>query len=746
MTGPDEEFLKLLRSTFKVEAEEHLQAISDGLLAIEKASGADAQPAIERVFRAAHTLKGAARAVDFTAVERLCQFLEDIFTSWKSGQSAPTPEALDTLHQALDAVASALSSEGAGSEKNAIDLSSFERPLHLIQQSIAPAAPKETKSAHPPEPPVVTDKVRAPSDATVRVAVKKLEAQLIQAEEILTAKLAARQRSADFLELCARLGTFRKAWSAVERDVVELRQSSSQSQALRRLLDFFGVSLDALKGIESRATALATLAEHDRDMVGKLVDDLLDESKKLLLLPFATISASFQKVARDLARELQKEIDLTIRGEDVEIDKRILEEVKGPIVHLLRNSIDHGIETPEERTRLGKNSRASINIDVSQIDGNKVQLLVSDDGVGIDTTKVREWAIRHGAVETEELARLDEDGVRQLIFRSGVTTTPIVTQLSGRGLGLAIVQENAEKLGGEVTVESQPGVGTTFRIVVPAIRATFRGILVEAAGQVLVVPTTQVERVGRSSSDEIQTVQGRQTISYEGRAVPLVRLADALNLKSTTRKDLPPEGIPIMVLGSGDNRVAYSVDSIIDEQEVLVKPLRPPLARVRNVAGATVLGAGQIAPILNVADLLASARTSVRAPAAAEADVAVSGKPKSILVAEDSITSRLLLKSILESAGYIVKTAVDGLEAFTLLRAEQFDLVVSDVEMPRLSGFDLTARIRADRTLTNLPVILVTALATREDREHGIDAGANAYIVKGSFDQSDLLEAVRRLI
>jgi two-component system chemotaxis sensor kinase CheA len=253
--------------------------------------------------------------------------------------------------------------------------------------------------------------------------------------------------------------------------------------------------------------------------------------------------------------------------------------------------------------------------------------------------------------------------------------------------------------------------------------------------------------VARARPDDIQTVEGRETISVDGRTVALVRLADALELPPTDRKDTPPGGAPVIVVGSGDHRVAFAVDSVLDEQEVLVKPLRKPLARVRNVAGATVLGSGQVAPILNVADLLKSARKVAGAPVRMAAGAApAQAEIRRILVVEDSITSRMLLKSILESAGYNVKIAVDGMEAFTLLRAEHFDVVVSDVEMPRLNGFDLTARIRADRKLTELPVILVTALATREDRERGIDVGANAYIIKGSFDQSNLLEAVRRLI
>lgn len=754
MSERDAEFLALLRSTFKVEAEEHLQAISAGLLELERVKGADAQRVIERVFRAAHTLKGAARAVDFTEIEMICQLLEDVFASWKKGDSVPSPDALDTMHRSLESISNTLSAPAGqgpvGIQRDAPRVR--EAPLPEVEpfaplpvtEPIVEVAPALNEPVTMPASSL--EKPASPVEVTVRVAAAKLEAQLLQAEELLAAKQTAGQRAADLRELAGRFEAWRNAWASIEPDLRALHQPRAASAPLARLLDFFDWTLETVKSIENSATVLARTADQDRHAIGKLVDDLLDDSKKLLLLPFSTIAGTFAKMVRDLSRDQGKEADLRIQGDDVKVDKRILEEIKDPIIHLLRNSIDHGIESPEERVRKGKPARGLITIAVSQLSSSEVELFVSDDGAGIDVGKVEQAAVRQGVIAAEDAARLSPSDAQRLIFQSDVSTSPIITQVSGRGLGLAIVQEKTDKLGGEVTVDSRPGMGTTFRIVIPATRATFRGVLVQAAGHLLVIPTTQVERVGRTRPEDVQTVQGRATISFEGRAVPLVRLADALELSATAREEDPASGpVPLMVVGNGEQRVAYMVDAVLDEQEVLVKPLRKPLARVRNVAAATVLGSGEVAPILNVADLLKSARRergAQRVPAAAKPAVTT----RSILVAEDSITSRMLLKSILESAGYQVKTAVDGLEAFTLLRAERFDLVVSDVEMPRLNGFDLTSRIRADRKLADLPVVLVTALETREDRERGIDAGANAYIVKASFDQSNLLEAVRRLI
>ncbi len=749
MSTKKDDFLKKLQATFKVEATEHLQAIGACLLELEQTPAPGAQSKIvEAVFRAAHSLKGAARAVDFAEIESLCQSLEDVFAAWKRQESTPSATALDALHRTLDAITAALSaSEAALGARASAARPSFDQPIRR---------PQVPASAEMVPPAQVAEQKTFPSEETVRISVARLDARLLEAEEMLTAKLTTGQRVEDLRELAHRLEAWRNDCAAVEAEARAFRQVIDRpapgcadqplSPGLARLLEFLDRNLDHLKSLESKVAALTRTAEQDRHVIGKLVDDLLEDSKKLLLLPFDTISASFPKLVRDLCRDQGKDASLVIRGEEVEIDKRILEEMKDPLIHLLRNCVDHGIEPPDERTRRDKPSRGTITLAVTQVNGNKVQLLVSDDGAGVDTGKVKESAVRHGLISAGEAARLDEPEAQALIFQSEVSASPIITQLSGRGLGLAIVREKAEKLGGEVSVDSRPGLGTAFRIVVPATRATFRGILVEATGRLLVVPTAQVERAARARPEDVQTVEGRETISFDGRAVALVQLADALELPPVERKNTPGAGAPVIVLGSGDQRIAFAVDAVLDEQEVLVKPLVKPLSRVRNVAGATVLGSGHVAPILNVADLLKSARKLGARARSAAGTAPMQAETRTILVVEDSITSRLLLKGILESAGYNVKIAVDGMEAFTLLRAESFDLVVSDVEMPRLNGFDLTARIRADKKLAELPVVLVTALETPQDRERGIDAGANAYLVKSSFDQSNLLQAVRRLI
>ena len=771
MSTRESEFLQSLRATFRVEAAEHVQAIATGLLQLEKMPAADVQRGlVETVFRAAHSLKGAARAVDFAEIETACQALENRFAAWK--RAAPAPAEFDAAHRTLDAITAALAAPAPGNGEAALaapaapaapppTFSPAPAPSPALATPPAPARSESVAPSHPwPDPAPAAPRggepaAFAPGD-TVRITVAKLDARLVEAEEMLTAKLTAGRHAAELRDLAQRFAAWHGEWTAVEPAARALRQSHEQPTPARagppppqpglvRLGDFLDWNHEHIKSLEGRIAFLVRAAEQDHREIGKLVDDLLADSKKLLLLPFFTLAAPLPKLVRDLCREQGKEADLAIRGEDVEIDKRILEEMKDPLIHLLRNCVDHGIETPEQRARLGKPARATIALAVAPVNGSKVEILVTDDGAGIDTAKVRESAIKHGFVSAGEAGRLSESDARALIFRAEVSTSPMITRISGRGLGLAIVREQAEKLGGGVTVESEPGRGTAFRIVLPSTRATFRGILIEAAGRKFVVPTLQVERVVRVTGADVQTVEGCETIAWGGRAIALVKLEIVLALPPARTADEPSAAAPVLLLGRGDQRIAFRVDAVLDELEVLVKPLGRPLARVRNIAGATVFASGQVVPVLNVTDLLKSARITGRAAPQAEA------KPKpaharAILVAEDSITSRMLLKSILESAGYKVKTAVDGLEAFTLIRAEKFDLVVSDVEMPRLNGFDLTARIRADRKLAELPVVLVTALETREDRERGIEVGANAYLVKSRFDQSDLLDAVRRLL
>jgi two-component system chemotaxis sensor kinase CheA len=500
-----------------------------------------------------------------------------------------------------------------------------------------------------------------------------------------------------------------------------------------------------VRALETQLTTLSRSADHDQRAFGGMVDNLLEDMKKVLVLPFSSLLEVFPKLVRDLARDQEKEVELDIRGADIEIDRRILEEMKDPLLHLIRNCIDHGIEKTAARLQSGKPARATLSIAVSQLNGNSVEIVVADDGGGIDVARLKQSAIKQHVLSEDDAGKLSDAEATALIFQSQVSTSPMITELSGRGLGMAIVREKTERLGGQISVDSHRGAGTRFTIVLPLTLATFRGILVETGGASFVVPTANVERVARIRRDTIRTIENRTTIVLDGRAVALVSLAEALGLDGLEDRDAGVY-VSVLVLGAADRRIAFTVDAVLREQEVLVKPLGKNLRRVRNIAGATILGSGRVVPILSTRDLLRSA-VQLHGGGSRPAPVASPETARrSILIAEDSITSRMLLKNILESAAFEVTTAVDGLDALTRLKNGRFDLVVSDVEMPRLGGFELIQKIRADKELATIPVVLVTSLASREHRERGVEVGANAYIVKSSFDQSDLLEVVRRLI
>ena len=768
MANKHDELLKKLLATFRVEADEHLQAMASGLLALEKTPPGEGQAEIvETIFREAHSLKGAARAVNLMEIESVCQALESVFAALKGRRLAVSPPLLDLLQQAVDALGGLLAPGAGPSRSRSPAVAALMRRLDdaATGTPFVPEIPHaaETPAAALPDAPPMAAAVPPPFPApdlaadTVRISTAKLDAVMRQAEELLSPRLAAGQRARELRETAAALAAWRKerariqpALRLVERAYARTLKdtcSAREKQALPLLLEYLDAEPLNLKTLEDRLARLTRAAEHDRRTLSGMSDGLLHDVKEMQLLPFASLLDRFPRFARELARGQGKEVELALQGGEIEIDRRILEAMRDPLIHLLRNAIDHGIEPPAVRADRHKPARGTITLAISQQDGGKVEVLVADDGAGIDASSLRAAAGRLGLVSGEEAERLDEAAAQALAFQSGVTTSPLITDVSGRGLGLAIVREKVERLGGSVALESQPGAGTAFRIVLPLTLATFRGILVRAGEQLCVIPAARVERVTRVAGPDIQTVENRETIPLDGQAVALVWLGDVLELPRREPAEDAAGGVPAVVLGPDPGRVAFRVDAILGEQEVLVKTLGPQLARVRNVAGASVLGTGQVVPVLNVPDLLKSAvqlAATPRVPVAAEKPGAAE-KP-AILVVEDSITSRSLLKNILESADYAVTTAVDGMDAYTTLKTGTFDLVVSDVEMPRMDGFDLTARIRADKQLAELPVVLVTALGSREHRERGIDAGANAYIVKSSFDQSNLLDVIRRLL
>jgi len=757
MNKKDNGFLKRLAATFKVEAEEHIQAISSGLLELEKTSDAERQnQIIETVFREAHSLKGAARSVNSKDIEAASQSLESVFAALKRQELTSSPELFDLLNQAIDSLRKLSSSTEVepGTSEASLNRELIQRLESAAKGGALPSSQAPTTPAPEVRPPPSEDTVI--STETVRISVARLSSLLLQTEEFLSTKMAASQRVADLQNVSTMLDLWNKEWAKVDPEIRKYQQLLKSRRDLSRqdgsdpkftkLVEFLDWSSDHVRSLDTNLKKLAALARSESYLTGSMVDSLLENMRSVLMLPFSSLLEIFPKFVRDLSRAQRKEVNLVIRGEDIEIDRRILEEMKDPLIHLVRNCIDHGIEISKERQRNNKPPQGTITISVSQESSERVEIVISDDGAGIDITAVGSAAVKHGIVSQEEANKLSEQESLWLIFQSGVTTSSIITDISGRGLGLAIVYEKVQKLGGEVFVETAPNMGVTCRILLPLTLATFRGVLVRAGQGVFVVPTANVEQVVRVKKDEIKTVENREAIELDGRAVPLVWLEDALELPRKSKGEDDSQFILAFVVDSDENRIAFGVDEVLNEQAVLVKSLGENLSRVRNIGGATVLPTGEVVPIISVPDLMKSAVKVSEAPARAVVSVEKGEVMRKILVVEDSITTRVLLKNILDSAGYNAKTAVDGIDAFNILKTEDFDLVVSDIDMPRMDGFNLTAKIRADKKLSELPVVLVTALESRDDQERGIEVGADAYIVKSSFDQSNLLDTIRRLI
>jgi len=763
MDKKDDEFQKRIQATFRIEAEEHLRAISTSLIDLEKThSKKKVEEIIEVMFREVHSLKGAARSVDQKDIEYVCQPLESIFSSLKRGEITLSPLSFDLFYKTIEWLSKNITasvSEQTGAfrqtrqeliqklkevatdnsyaselkEPSSADIESVNLPQY---DSIS-----ATKTSADPQGNIINTQI-----TIARIPISKLDPLLLQAEEMIQAKMAINQQTDELKGLSDELNEWK-----TETQKWRGRKAAATSELWNELCDTSEMYLNKTEG---RITEITRSMERHQHSLDRLVNDHLEAMKQVLMLPVGSLFEAFPGMVRKISYEQNKGIDFIISGTELEIDKRILEELKDPLIHLIRNSIDHGIGKPSERVLQNKPARGNITLTFAAKESGQVEITLADDGKGIDKEQVLKAAIKSGNLSVEAADKLDPEEILSLIYQSGVTTSSIITDISGRGLGLSIVQEKVLKLNGKISVESEENRGTTFRILLPMTLATFRGILVMLQEFMFILPTTNVERVMKVEKEEIKTVENHETILIDDRIISVADLGEVLGLpghKNAGQGKIEPGSsnsnqIRIVILVSGEDRIAFKVDDLIDEQQVLVKGLGKLLRRVRNISGATILGSGKVVPVLNIPDLMKSAVKIKGRKSEASAGELFVQKPGKILIAEDSITSRTLIKNILETAGYQVITSVDGADAFTKARTGDFDIIISDVDMPKMNGFELTTKIRNDKKLSEIPVVLVTALESREDRERGIEVGADAYIIKSSFDQTNLLEIIKKLI
>jgi two-component system chemotaxis sensor kinase CheA len=717
MASRDDDLRSRLLATFEVEAEEHLEALTAGLLSLERGLGpGEERGVVEATFREVHTLKGAARSVGLAEIERLCQACESVLSRVTRGDLRLTPEILGGLQDAIEAIARLLAGDGELPEMSAL--------VARLDQTVA--GPAEPVQAPRPPAEVPAMSVAALGD-TIRLATAKLDALLARAEDLLLPRLAAAERTDDARALV----------EALTRSRAALLHGGSNGAGPAAAVE------PQLRVAGSQAGALLDSLLHDQRRIGVAVDSLHDELRRVRMTGASSVLDLFPRMVRNLAIEQGKEVDWEALGADLELDRKVLEAVKDPLIHLVRNAVGHGIERPEERTRAGKPRCGRVAVSVAGLEGGRIEIRVEDDGRGCDPAAAKAAAVRARLFTGEEAEALADDDALALLYRSGVSTSPIITDIAGHGLGLAIVKECVDRLAGEIALESRLGEGTSVRMVVPATIASFRGLLVRAGGQPFLLSIDAVERVLRVTAGDVGVVGGRDTTFWNGSAVPVAALDGLLGLPAE-EENRSAEGRPCVVVRFGGECVGLLVQDVLGTRELLVKDLGPPLVRVRNVAAAGLLGSGEIVLILRPADLVAAGTQVVRRPTVAtEIEEATD---MSVLVVDDSFTTRTMEKNLLEAAGYRVRTAVDGVDAWTALKSERFDLLVSDVDMPRMDGLVLTERVREDRELSDLPVVLVTALESPENQERGIEVGANAYIVKSSFEQSNLLEVIRRLV
>jgi two-component system chemotaxis sensor kinase CheA len=712
ITGQEERF----RRMFAEEAEGRLATLSELLLALETTTG-DPE-LLAAVFREAHTLKGAAAVVGFADVLQVAHALEEVLEGLRRGDRTATPALVDSLLGAVDGIREMIPAVLEGDDR-ADHAERLVVSLQTPPPDPAPADPTPPDHASPdpapptPRPPDHAPPHHAPPDPAPP------DPTPVAPEPVAAAAGAGIRGIGETIRL------------PVERLDELVRLVGEAVAASLRL----GRLVTERLGVEP-----ASVPElHE---LSRVLGDLQQRTLRARMIPFATIAEPLRRATRDLARTLGKTVELELRGQETELDRGVLEQVADPLLHLVRNAIDHGIEPPDERVLLDKPPTGSIMVRALQL-GSEVVVTVADDGRGIDLERVRERAREAG----DGLEGAGDGDAIYAIFRSGLSTAPEVSEVSGRGVGLDVVRTSLASVRGRVEVRSEPGAGTEFRLSVPITLAVLPCLVVEAAGRRYGIPMHSVVS-GEAAGWTGDYVEGQAVIRVRDQVLPVASLAWTLG----TGDEAAVNGGPAVVVASLTRRHAFQVDALLGQRDVVLKDLGRLLPRLDLLAGASVEPDGSILLVLDASGLVNQARWirpgvrgAVESSPAQPASPASTGQP-SLLVVDDTAVVRELERSILELAGYQVRTAGDGQEALAMLADAPADLVITDVDMPWCDGFELTRAIRAEPRLAGLPVVILTSKADEADRRRGLEAGADAYVVKGDFDQQALLEIVGRLL
>ncbi|WP_375760443.1 response regulator [Corallococcus exercitus] len=674
----------------------------------------DRAGAVRAAVDQAHALRHSAEAVQADQVAALAEAAALGFTRMEEGGDAAGQAASEVAGALVDLRMALGVVEDAGAVREA----------EPVKPAPAPAAKPAARATAAPEGRSGT------VDRAVRVSVKTLDSLALQVEHLVSGRSQQGRRTEGFRSLTDQA---HEVLLHLERAASQLAMAGG-GPALEPLRT--GVGL--MRTMQKRLLEHAKEAHRDGEQQSLVAQVIRDDLRDLRMVPASQVLEPLRRTVRETASRLGKEVTLELGGTDVRLDRRIVDALKDPLVHLVRNAIDHGLEMPAARKAAGKPETGRLSVRV-EARGTRIGVIVEDDGAGLDPVRVRATAVRRGLMNQEAADKLSDTQAARLIFQPGFSTRDEVTSTSGRGVGLDVVLATAQRLQGSADVEYTPGKGTRFIVDLPLTLAAALGLLVRTGTAVTAIPSDTVKRVLRLDADDVGTVAGRVVARLDGEQLTFLSLAEAIGLPRMPLALESGRRQTAVLLSLGEERVLYAIDEVVGQQELVVRSLGKHLRDVTHLAGAAVLDDGRVVPVLNAPELLRAAKPDTRAA------VGESKMPR-ILVCDDSLTTRFAMKSLLEIAGYPVVTASDGEEAWQVLERVHCHLVVSDWQMPRLDGVGLARRIKGHPMFRRTPIILVTSLDSNEDRAAGLEAGADGYLVKREVERGKLLELVRQLL
>ncbi len=754
---------------FQTEVETYVAVLNDGLLALENDPGATDQ--LEALMRAAHSIKGGARVVGLDVAVRVAHVMEDCFVAAQKGEVSLGSDQIDILLQIVDLLTQLSQSLGEGGmdwvseHRHEIDrlvgaisaIIDGETAIEVSPMEVTPAvkpAPTTELSTEPMQTPV-DNAVGLPipqeagetlpkqglteMDRTVRVTAAKIERLMGQAGEVVVSARGLPAFSEALLELKRNHFELLNILEGLQEILVQGRSDPQASELLlqaRNKTKAIGLNLaERLNQFDIfNSTSVA------------LSDRLYHEVISVRMRPFSDGVQAFPRMVRDLARELGKKVRFEIMGKGTEVDRDILEKLDAPLNHLLRNAIDHGIELPEDRLTAGKPETGNLRLGAAHRSG-MLMITISDDGQGINLDKLREKIAYKGLASTDMVNKMTDPELMDFLFLPGFSTAKNVTEISGRGVGLDVVRNMVHDVGGVVRAVSKPGEGLTFHMELPLTLSVVRTFLVEIAGEPYAFPLARIERCLELSRSEIDTVEDRQYFRFDDNNIALVDIHHVLELKTPPQQQ---EELFVVVVSDRLNFYGLSVDSFLGEYDLVVRPLDPRLGKVADISSVAVMLDGAPVLIFDVEDLVRSIDNLLSGRRLRKLSSVTDKKEvkekKRILIVDDSFTVREMERKLLESKGYEVATAVDGVDGWNAVRSDRYDMVVSDVDMPRMNGIKFVTQIKQHPELKSLPVIIVSYKDKEEDRLLGLEAGANYYLTKSSFEDDSLINAAVDLI